>query len=76
LIDGGEITVPTFRMYNVDGTWFKEGHGVDPDIEVPEDLTAMARGTDPQLERAITEIKNLVKTKGYNAPGMPSYEKR
>jgi len=76
LIDGGEITVPTFRMYNVDGTWFKEGHGVDPDIEVPEDLTAMAKGTDPQLERAVTEIKNLIKTRGYNAPGLPAYEKR
>ena len=34
LIDGGSVTVPTFRMYNPDGTWFKEGHGVDPDIEV------------------------------------------
>ncbi|MBX2926008.1 MAG: PDZ domain-containing protein [Chitinophagaceae bacterium] len=76
LIDGGGITVPTFRMYNVDGTWFKEGHGVDPDIEVPENLTAMAKGTDPQLERAITEIKNLLKTKGYTAPKVPAYEKR
>ncbi|PVD52533.1 peptidase S41 [Terrimonas sp.] len=76
LIDGGGITVPTFRMYNVDGTWFKEGHGVDPDIEVPEDLTAMAKGIDPQLERAITEIKNLMKTKGYTPPKVPAYEKR
>lgn len=76
LIDGGGVTVPTFRMYNVDGTWFKEGHGVEPDIEVPEDLTAMAKGTDPQLERAITEIKNLLKTKGYMPPKLPAYEKR
>jgi tricorn protease len=43
---------------------------------VPEDLTAMAKGIDPQLERAIIEIKNLVKTKGYTAPEMPAYEKR
>ncbi len=76
LIDGGGITVPTFRMYNPDGTWFKEGHGVDPDIEVNEDLTAMAKGTDPQLERAIVEIKNLMKSKGYAAPNQPAYEKR
>ncbi|MBV9963509.1 MAG: PD40 domain-containing protein, partial [Parafilimonas sp.] len=53
LIDGGGITVPTFRMYNQDGTWFKEGHGVDPDIEVREDLGAMSNGIDPQLERGI-----------------------
>jgi len=76
LIDGGNVTVPTFRMYNPDGTWFKEGHGVDPDIAVPEDLGAMAKGTDPQLQRAITEIKNLLKTKGYKQPDKPTLEKR
>jgi tricorn protease len=76
LIDGGGITVPTFRFFNPDGTWFKEGHGVDPDIEVREDLGAMAKGIDPQLERAIAEIKNLIKTKGYTAPAQPAYENR
>ncbi len=76
LIDGGSITVPTFRMFNPDGTWFKEGHGVDPDIEVREDLGAMAKGIDPQLERAIVEIKNLLKTRGYTAPAQPPYENR
>lgn len=76
LIDGGGITVPTFRMYNPDGTWFKEGYGVDPDIAVPEDLGAMAKGIDPQLERAITEIKSLIKTKGFKRPAVPSPEKR
>jgi tricorn protease len=76
LVDGGSITVPTFRMYNPDGTWFREGHGVDPDIAVDEDLAAMAKGTDPQLERAITEIKNLLKTKGFKAPAVPVTEKR
>lgn len=60
LIDGGSVTVPTFRMYNPDGTWFAEGYGVEPDIEVPEDPTALARGTDPQLERAIMEALRLL----------------
>ena len=76
LIDGGGVTVPTFRMYNPDGTWFREGYGVEPDIEVQEDLSAMAKGTDPQLERAIKEIKELIKTKGYKAPVRPGLEKR
>src|SRR5204862_6835971 len=76
LIDGGGVTVPTFRMYNPDGTWFREGHGVDPDIAVPEDLSAMAKGVDPQLERAIAEIKNLLKTKGCKEPPRPSLEQR
>jgi tricorn protease len=76
LIDGGIITVPTFRMYNPDGTWFKEGHGVDPDIPVAEDLTEGARGIDNQLERAILEINNLLKTKGFEPPKLPAYEVR
>jgi len=76
LVDGGNVTVPTFRMYNPDGTWFQEGHGVDPDITVPEDLSMMAKGKDPQLEKGIEEIKNLLKTKGYTAPKRPSMEKK
>lgn len=76
LIDNGGITVPTFRMYNPDGTWFKEGHGVDPDIAVHEDLGAMAKGTDPQLERGIKEVKDLLKNKGFTMPKAPAYEKR
>ena len=76
LVDGGGVTVPTFRMYNPDGTWFREGHGVDPDIAVPEDLSMMAKGKDPQLEKGIEEIKSLLKTKGYNAPARPGFEKK
>ena len=75
-VDGGTITAPSFRLYNPDGTWFKEGHGVDPDIEVAEDLGSMAKGIDPQLERAILEIKNLLKTKEFKAPAVPVVEKR
>lgn len=76
LIDGGSITAPTFRMYNPDGTWFREGHGVDPDIEVDENLGAFSKGTDVQLERAIQEIKAAIQSKGYKAPQQPAYEKR
>lgn len=76
LVDGGSITAPTFRMYNPDGSWFKEGHGVDPDIEVDENLGAFSKGTDVQLERAIEEIKAAIKNKAYQAPKTPAYEKR
>ena len=70
------MTVPTFRMYDPDGTWFKEGHGVDPDIEVVDDPTQLAKGIDPQLERAVTEVlKALEKTPAVRAK-RPPYEKR
>ena len=76
LIDGGGVTVPTFRMYNPEGGWFEEGHGVDPDIEVQDDPSEMARGNDPQLQRAIDEIKKLLQTKPYFKPERPPYEDR
>jgi tricorn protease len=63
-------------MYNPDGTWFKEGHGVDPDIPVTEDLTAAAQGKDNQLERAIVEISKLLKEKGFTPPARPAAETR
>ena len=52
------------------------GHGVDPDIVVDEDLALMAKGIDPQLERGITEIKSLLKSKGFKVPVTPGYEDR
>jgi len=53
LIDGGRPRVPTFGIYELDGTWGVEGHGVDPDIEVIDDPALMTDGGDPQLDAAI-----------------------
>jgi tricorn protease len=76
LVDGGNITVPTFRMYNPDGTWFKEGHGVDPDVEVKDDPAQLAKGIDPQLERGIQEVLKMLSAKTFVVPKQPPYEKR
>jgi len=61
LIDDGRVTVPTFGIYNTKGQWIIEGHGVDPDIAVVDDPSLMARGGDPQLERAIDEVLKALK---------------
>ncbi|HEV8209719.1 MAG TPA: PDZ domain-containing protein [Vicinamibacterales bacterium] len=75
LVDGGGITVPTFRMYDPKGTWFAEGHGVDPDVPVDDDPTQLAKGTDPQLQRAIDEILKRIAAAPKPA-AQPAYEKR
>jgi tricorn protease len=75
LVDGGGFTVPTFRMYDVRGNWFAEGVGVEPDITVDENPTELAKGIDPQLERAIAEAMTLLKTAA-PAPARPTYERR
>jgi tricorn protease len=77
LIDNGIITVPTFRMYDPDGTWFKEGHGVDADIEVVEDFQKLANGTDAQLEAGIKEVMKLLNSNSsFKKPARPAYENR
>ena len=75
LADGGGVTVPTFRMYDVRGQWFAEGHGVEPDIPVEEDPSQVAKGVDPQLERAIEELKVRM-AKQPAPPARPGAEKR
>ena len=76
LIDGGYITVPTFRQYNPDGTWFAEGHGIDPDIKVIDDPAQLAKGIDPQLEKAIEVVLQELKTNPPVNPKQPPYQKR
>jgi tricorn protease len=76
IMDGGQLTVPTFRMYDVRGEWFPEGHGVEPDIPVDEDPAQLARGVDPQLDRAIAEVLRLIKEKPPTPPARPRYENR
>jgi len=70
------VTVPTFRMYSPEGEWFAEGRGVKPDIEVVEDPTEMARGLDPQLDRAVQEVLRLIESNPPVAPSRPAYEDR
>ncbi len=76
LIDGGSVTVPTFRMYDPSGKWFAEGHGVDPDIEVPEDPSKLARGDDTQLDAAVQEALKEIQAREPLAPKRPPYERR
>ena len=76
LIDGGMVTTPSFRMYDPDGKWFKEGHGVDPDIKVPEDYTELAKGIDNQLEKAIQVVNDELKKNPLKKPQHEPYEKR
>jgi tricorn protease len=77
LVDGGVVTVPTFRMYGPDGTWFAEGHGVEPDVEVLEDPVAAEQGRDPQLLRgAAAVVEQLDNGAAPRLPARPGYEDR
>ena len=60
LIDGGSITVPGARLFDNDGHWFWEGEGVSPDIEVWDDPNILVQGRDPQIERVVSDVMQLL----------------
>jgi tricorn protease len=77
LVDGGNFFKPEFALYSKDGKeWIIEGHGVDPDIVVDNDPTKEFRGEDQQLDRAIQQIEEELKTKRYELPPVPPYPDR
>ncbi len=76
LTDGGKVTVPTFAIYDTNGKWIIEGTGVKPDIEVIDDPSALAKGTDPQLERGIQEILAALEKNPPKRPAKPGYTDR
>ncbi len=61
-IDGGRMVAPRGGFYDIKGEWAVEGVGISPDIEVQQTPAAIINGKDPQLERAVEEALNLLKT--------------
>lgn len=70
LMDGGFLTVPFFRFYDVDGRYTIENEGVAPDLRVELDPIALDRGQDTQLETAIATV--LEQLEGYESPVKPA----
>lgn len=76
LIDGGNVTAPSFAFYEKDSTWGIEGYGVEPDIEVMDDPALMRGGADPQLDAAINQMLDELKKRPYVKPQRPAYPDR
>lgn len=61
LLDGGTVNVPEFGNTEPGPKWTIEGYGVDPDIEVENDLAALLDGRDPQLDKGIEVLLELLR---------------
>jgi len=72
LIDGGGISVPESGMASTKGEWIIEGYGVDPDIDVINDVKATIEGKDQQLERAVAEVMKKIEAGGAKYPKKPA----
>lgn len=53
LVDGGNISVPRFGIFDKEEGWIIEGVGVAPDIEVVDRPEQLAKGMDPSVEKAV-----------------------
>jgi tricorn protease len=76
LIDGGSVTAPRWAIYGLKGQWEVENHGISPDVEVELDPKLVREGHDPQLERAVEVVLDLLKQHPlptYPVPPYPNY---
>jgi tricorn protease len=74
LLDGGFAGTPNLAFYNPDGAWDVENHGVPPDVEVEYDPKSVREGHDPQLEKAVEVVMDLLKKNPpAAAPKRPAY---
>lgn len=69
VVDGGVARVAEFPVYSMDGRWITEGRGISPDIEVNNMPHATYKGSDAQLERAISHLQDKIK-----AQPIPEYK--
>ncbi|QQS29111.1 MAG: PDZ domain-containing protein [Sphingobacteriales bacterium] len=73
LVDGSYTTQPEFSFWFKDVGWKVENYGAEPDIEIDIAPQDYAQGIDPQLDRAIAEIIQELKT---NPPLQPDFSNK
>jgi tricorn protease len=73
LMDGGNVTSPSFAFFSPSGQWEVENHGVAPDVEVDMDPKSVSEGHDPQLEHAVAIALDELKKNPPPQPHKPPY---
>lgn len=71
-LDGGRMVAPRGGFFDLDGKWAVEGEGVAPDIEVIQEPSAVNAGRDPQLERGVQEVLNLLEENRFELKPEPA----
>ncbi len=61
LSGGSSLHITTMKWLLPDGTWLNKENVIVPDIEVKYDENAFMEGRDVQMERAVSELKNMIK---------------
>ncbi len=73
LVDGGGVSAPEFGIFDPEtGEWIAENKGVDPDIQVDLRPDLVAKGQDPQLQKAVDYLLGEIK-KGRKPAKVPKF---
>jgi tricorn protease len=76
LVDGGVLTAPDNAVFDpINNKWIAENEGIPPDISVRIDAASVAKGRDPQLERAVEEALLLLVKYGKQEVVPPPFSK-
>jgi tricorn protease len=73
LMDGGNVTSPSFGFFSPEGKWDVENHGVAPDYEVDMEPKPVSEGHDPQLEKAVSLALEELAKHPVPEPHKPEY---
>jgi tricorn protease len=76
LLDGGYITAPNVAIWTEKEGFIVENVGVAPDIEVEQTPAEVIKGRDPQLEKAIEVVLQMLKENPQPDPVRPPYPVR
>lgn len=79
LMDGGTVMAPRWAIYGLEGKWEVENHGIAPDDEVLMDPKSVREGHDPQLEKAVEVVLELLKAHppaAFPRPPYPDYHQQ
>lgn len=79
LMDGGMVMAPRMAIYGLKGEWEVENIGIAPDYEVEYDPMLVRQGHDPQLEKTVEVVLDLL-TKNpqpeFKRPPYPNYHRQ
>lgn len=73
LMDGGAVTFPEFGLFNLDGQFDVENHGVEPTIEVDNLPHEVIAGRDPQLEKTVEVLLQRIAAEPVVIPSVRSF---
>jgi tricorn protease len=70
-VDGGLTSAGENGVFDAQGVWLIEGHGVEPDITVDNLPYATFNGQDAQLQSAVAHLQELIRKDPRDIPPVP-----